>query len=177
VPSTTARRYARALFELASEEHQLDAWQQRLDEVRRIFAVPELRSVIENPAVSPDQRLGLIDSLPVDDLGTEGRNLAKLLVESAHSDSIDDIEEEFARLADEERGRVQVTVTTAVDLQEQERDRLAQRLGAELGREVRLQYRTDPTILGGLVVLIGDRLVDASLRSRLQQLRRQLAGV
>jgi F-type H+-transporting ATPase subunit delta len=177
VPSATARRYARALFELATEERQLDAWEQRLEQVRRILSVPELRAVIENPAVAPAQRLALIDSLPLDDIGEEGRNLAKLLIESAHSDAIADIEEEFSRLADEERGRVQVTVTTAVELQPEGRERLARQLGEQLGRDVRLEYRTDPAILGGLVAQIGDRLVDASLRSRLQQLRRQLAGV
>lgn len=177
MPSATGRRYARALFDLAEEEQQLDAWERRLEEVRRILAVPELKALIENPAIAPAQRMGLIDSLPLENLGDEGRNLAKLLVESQHADAIDDIEEEFTRLADASRGRVQVTVTTAVDLQPDGRERLARQLGAQLGRQVRLEYRTDPAILGGLVVQLGDRLVDASLRSRLQQLRRQLAGV
>ena len=177
MPSTTARRYAQAVFELAREEGDLDAWQDRLDEMRQLLSVPELASLLRNPAISPAERLGLIDTMPVETQGEEGRNLAKLLVESSETDAVGDIEEEFVRLADDARGRIRVMVTTAVPLPDDERERLARSLSERLGREARLECRTDAAILGGLVVQLGDRLVDASLRGRLQQLRRQLAGV
>jgi len=125
----------------------------------------------------PQRRLEAIDRIGADRLGAEGRNLAKLLVEAHQTEAIDAIAEEFERLHDEQAGRVRAVATTAVPLGSGDRERLISDLSRRLGREVRLDARVDPHILGGLVLQTGDRLVDASVRSRLQQLRRQLANV
>jgi F-type H+-transporting ATPase subunit delta len=90
---------------------------------------------------------------------------------------IGDVVEEFEALADIAAGRVRATVTTAVDLDPEERGHLVDQLSQRLGKEVRLSTAVDKRILGGLKLQYGDHLIDASLATRLQQLRRRLADV
>jgi F-type H+-transporting ATPase subunit delta len=106
----------------------------------------------------------------------EATNLAMLLIESDRIRDVVEIEEEFQRLADEAAGRVRATVTTAVELSARDRDRVAEGLSKHLSKEVHLDVLVDPSILGGLKLQYGDRLVDATVATRLQQLRRRLAA-
>jgi F-type H+-transporting ATPase subunit delta len=172
-----ARRYARAIFELAKEEGQVDAWTSRLAVVRDVLSQSEARTVLANPSIPAPRRQEVAAALVADRAGPEGANLARLLVGAGRLDDVGRIAEEFERLADEDAGRVRATATTAVPLSRTETDRLIADLGRRLGREVRLDARVDPAILGGLVVRVGDRVMDASVATRLQQLRRRLAGV
>ncbi len=172
----SARRYARAVFELAQEEGGTDGWAQRLETVRELFALPEVRAVLTNPTIGVQRRQDAVVSMLGERSGQEGVNLARLLVAAGRVDTVDAIQEEYQRLSDEAVGRVQATATTAVELTGDERQTLARDLSGRLGREVRLQARVDPSILGGLVVQVGDRVIDASVRTRLRQLRQRLAG-
>jgi F-type H+-transporting ATPase subunit delta len=108
-------------------------------------------------------------------LGQEGRNLGKLLIEAHATPALPEIREEYDRLDDEAAGRVRAVATSAVPLSDGDRERLVADLSRRFEKEVRLQTRVDPSILGGLVVQVGDQLIDASVQSRLQQLRRRLA--
>jgi F-type H+-transporting ATPase subunit delta len=176
VAAVGAKRYARAAFELAQEAGDLDGWMSRLGAVRRLLDDPQVRAIATNPTIPSVQRQDLVESIALEGMGPEGVNLAKLLVASGRVDWIDQIVEEFERLADEATGRVRATVTAAIELEPGETDRLRTQLASTLGREVRLQVRVDPSVLGGLTIRYGDRLVDVSVASRLQQLRRALAG-
>ena len=109
-------------------------------------------------------------------LDPEGTNLARLLIESNRIGEARAIEEEFQRLADEAAGRVRATVTTAIELDRSDRDRVQQQLSKRLDKEVRLSVVVDPGIIGGLKPQYGDRVVDATVATRLQQLRRRLAA-
>lgn len=177
MPGAIGKRYARAAFELAQQEGGRERWLERLRLLRERVHVPEAYAVLTSPVVPAQRRLEAVDLIDEDGrLGPEVRNLAKLLVEAGRVDAIDAVVEEFERLDDEAAGRIRATVTTAIGLEEEDRRRLTRDLSDRLGHEVRLQSRVDPGILGGVVLQLGDRLVDASLRGRLQQLRRQLAG-
>jgi F-type H+-transporting ATPase subunit delta len=173
VATAAARRYARAIFELADDEGNLEAWGERLAQVREVLTDPEVARVLTNPTIATEQRMALVTDL-FD--GSEATNLAKLLIESDRVRDVDAIAEEFQRLADEAAGRVRATVTTAVELSSEDRDRVAGELSRRLGKEIHLDVLVDPGILGGLKLQYGDRLVDASVATRLQQLRRRLAA-
>ena len=108
-------------------------------------------------------------------LDDESINLAKLLIESNRVKEISAIADEYKALADVAAGRVRATVTTAIELTEHDRDRISDELSKRLGKEVSLKLQVDPTILGGLKLQYGEHLVDASVATRLQQLRRRLA--
>ena len=169
-----ARRFAKAVFELAQERGEVDRWAERLDEVRALLAMPEARAALFNPAIPSVSRVELVGEL-ADRIGTEGANLARMVVATGRPGLMDGIVEEYTRLADAAAGRVRATATTAVELQPGDSERLARELSERLGKEVRLEVKVDPAIIGGMVLQIGDRLVDASVATRLQQLRRRLA--
>jgi F-type H+-transporting ATPase subunit delta len=134
---------------------------------------PEVARALTNPTIATEQRMAIVSDL-FD--GSEATNLAKLLIESDRVRDVGAIADEFQRLADEAAGRVRATVTTAVELSSKDRDRVAEELSKRLGREIHLDVLVDPAILGGLKLQYGDRLVDASVATRLQQLRRRLAA-
>ena len=169
--TAAARRYAKAVFELAEDERGVDSWSRRLGQLRDVLADEQLRAVLTNPTIPAERRLALVSDASLD---PEVTNLAKLLVESNRVHEIDGIAEEFDQLADDAAGRVRATVTTAVALEPADRDRVATQLSKQLGKEVRMHAEVDPRIVGGLKVQYGDRLIDASVATRLQQLRRRL---
>jgi F-type H+-transporting ATPase subunit delta len=171
-----ARRYARAIFDLATEEGQVEEWSRRLEGVGEVLSMPDVRAVLVNPSISVRRRQEAAEAVLAPRVGPEGANLAKLLVGANRVGEVDAIAEEFGRLADAAAGRVRATATTAVALDRPAADKLVGELSNKLGREVRLDERVDPEIMGGLVLRIGDRVIDASVATRLQQLRRRLVG-
>ena len=174
---SAAKRYARAIFDLAKEEGQVDAWSQRLAAVREVLANPEANTVLANPTIPVQRRQEVASALLDDRVGREGVNLAKLLVGARRLDDVDAIADEYSRLVDEDAGRIRATAITAVPLGRADADKLEAELAQKFGHEVRLDTRVDPAIIGGLVLRIGDRVIDASVATRLQQLRQRLAGV
>jgi F-type H+-transporting ATPase subunit delta len=175
VATAAARRYARAIFELAEEQGQVAEWHERVEKVRDLMSEPEVARVLTNPTIATERRMALVSGAP-HVFDPEATNLAKLLIESNRVRDVVGIAEEFQRLADEAAGRVRATVTTAVELTPADRDRVAEGLSKRLGKDVVLDVLVDPGILGGLKLQYGDRLVDASVATRLQQLRRRLAA-
>ncbi|HEY4027086.1 MAG TPA: F0F1 ATP synthase subunit delta [Candidatus Dormibacteraeota bacterium] len=175
--AAAAKRYARAIFELAREEGQVEEWAQRLSAVRDVLTQPDARRVLANPSIAVQRREETAAALVERLAGREGVNLARLLVAANRIDDLGGIIEEYQQLADEDAGRVRATATTAVPLERTDAGRLEASLTRRLGRQVRLDTRVEPAIIGGLVLRIGDRVIDASVATRLQQLRHRLAGV
>ena len=170
----SASRYARAIFELASEEGKVDDWSRQLAVIREVLGDPGARAVVDNPSVSVETRMKAVEALDLPGIGPQGMNLMRMLVASRRVGRIDEIADRFEVLADDAAGRVRATVTTAIPLSESDREALGRDLSKQLGKDVRLESRVDPAILGGLVLLVGDRLTDASIAARLDQLRRQV---
>lgn len=171
--TAAAKRYARAVFELATGEGRIDGWRTQLAALRQVLADPQMAEVLSNPTIPIESRMELVTSLKlVDD---QASNLARLLIETGRVDEIAGIADEFERLADEAAGRVRAVVTTAVELEGTDRDRVSRELSQRLGKDVSMEVVVDPRILGGLKLQYGDRIIDASVATRLQQLRRLLA--
>jgi F-type H+-transporting ATPase subunit delta len=135
---------------------------------------PAATSVLENPTIPAAQRLDLIDAPEF--LDREGINLIRLLIEGRQVHRAPEILDEYERLVDESEGRVRATVTAAIELSNEERELIGERLSKQIGKEVRITAQVDRRILGGLRLQYGDHLIDASVATRLQQLRRILAG-
>lgn len=173
--TAAASRYAKAVFELAQQEGKVEDWGHRLTRIRELFGDPRVAAILSNPTIPDDEREALFAASPPL-FDAAGNNLARLLVESGRIDEAPAIEEEFQRRADEAAGRVRATVTTAVELERDDRDRVEKQLSERLNKEVRLAAVVDPRIVGGLKLQYGDRVIDASVATRLEQLRRRLAA-
>lgn len=174
--SASAERYARAAFELATESGRIEAWSDSLGRIRTMLGDADVRRLLDSPTIPSVERVGLVTELVGKGQEMEAVNLVRILTEARRLDLLDGIHMEFERLADETAGRVRGKVTTAVEMSDGDRDVLAAELSSQLGTQVRLDVEVEPSIIGGLVLQVGDRVIDASVRSRLEQLRRRLAG-
>lgn len=168
-----ARQYAAAAFQLALESDALDRWLADLRTAAEALGEDRVQRVLGSPRLSLGQRFAIVKR-SLAGLDPKLLNLVLLMVERRRLGLIGAVADEFARLADERRGIVVAEVTTAVPLDEQHRALVAQRLSAALGKQVRLRSAVDPEIIGGLVVKVGDRLINGSVAGRLARLRREL---
>ena len=167
--------YARALFEAAKEQGRLAEVNAELaDFAANVRDVRELRALIENPEL--DRRVK-IDALGQILGGSDElvRNFVLLLVEKNRADQIDDIVGEFERLVAREEGRLSVELITAHELTDAETQQILKQIREASGRQVDATTSVDPSLIGGIVLRAGSLRVDASVRGRLEQLRRQLA--
>ena len=170
----TAKRYAEALFALAREQHAEEAWHGALSGARDALSEPTAVLYFSEPRIARERKLEAVALL------AEGSdplivNLLGLLVGRQATSLLPDIVAEYGALLDESAGRIQASVATAAPLSDRQRARLTASLGAALDRTVALDVREETEIIGGMVVRVGDQVIDGSVRSRLAALRRQLA--
>jgi F-type H+-transporting ATPase subunit delta len=175
--STAARRYAEAIFDLGEESDTLDQWQRDLDTLANVAGDGGALGVLENVRTPMEDRLALLDRA-LAGMSQLAQNLAKLLVSRGRFSLTLQIDRIFGEMLDERNGVVRAEAITAVPLTDDEERAIVDHLRTLTGaRDVRLQREIDPSIIGGLIVRVGDQLIDGSTRSRLIQLRRRLSGV
>lgn len=172
---SAAGRYADAVFEIARAEGRFDEWEQELELLVGVLGSPEIASWLANPSVSAADKDALIQT-GLASAGEGARNLARLLVTRGRANLAPAILDAYRLQLDDERGIAHARVTTAVPLSEQEMSQVNSRLTDLTGRQVKMETAIDPSIIGGVVVRIGDKLIDGSTRARLQDLKRRLAG-
>jgi|SRR5581483_8229075 len=168
------RTYARALFDAAKEHGRVSAVRDELaDFVQAMNDVPELRAVLENPQVDRRAKAAALDSLLAD--GDELlRNFLRLLAEKGRIGELDEVQREFERLVAAEEGQLDVELTTAFELSDEDATAIVDQIATASGRRVRATRGVDPGLIGGIVLQVGSRRVDASVRGRLERLRREL---
>lgn len=168
------RLYARALFEAAEEHDRLDRVSRDLDAlVRALDDAPELAQFLANPQVEPAAKADVLAR--VAEGGDElVRNFLRLVAEKGRADELELIREEFNALVDRAQGRIAVELTTAYELSDEEAAEIVSRIERSSGRTVEASRKVDPDLIGGLILQAGSLRVDASVRGRLERLRRQL---
>lgn len=170
------KRYAQAVFQIALERNELDAWLTELRAIAATMSDPQLLSVLGNPRIRLEQKRQLIDQA-VPEVSQLARNLVYLLSARGRLAIIGALAQEYQRLVDAHRGIEHAEVVTAVALEEGDLKRLTSRLSSLLGKEVVVSARVEPDIIGGLIARIGDRLLDGSTRSQLVALKKILSTV
>jgi F-type H+-transporting ATPase subunit delta len=170
-----AEVYARALFEVAIERDVLDVVKEQLGQLAdAMHDNRDLAVFFFSPYFSTDEKKqGLHRALDGADLAFE--NFIEALIERHRMPAIFRIRARFDELWDEERKLLPVLVTSAVKLDEAVVKSLGDRIGEQVGREVQLSTEIQPDILGGIVLRVGNVILDASIRNRLNQLRKQVA--
>ena len=168
-----SRRYARAVFELAAgREEAIGA---EVDGFLEAYEDPDLKKVLGNPAFDQDRRKDIVvevaGHLGLSDLTT---NFLSLLVTRDRLEGLSSIADRYHRLLDESAGRVNAKVTVPQPLGEDQRNGLAAVVGEMTGKTAILTEEVDPGIIGGIVVEVGGRVYDGSVRTQLQTLRKSI---
>jgi F-type H+-transporting ATPase subunit delta len=165
------RRYADAAFQLAERDGTLDAWQRDLAIASGLARDERVARAVNSPIVPfAERRKSLLGNL----VSPQVRNLCLLLAERGRFAVLPDVSAEYDALVRESRGIVAATVATPVPLSEGELAQVKARVEELAGAKVELVRITDPALLGGLTIRIGDRLIDASVQGRLERLRGRL---
>ena len=167
--------YARSLFEVAKESDKLDDVREQLGQLADAIAGEhELQVFFFSPYFSPDEKKeGLHKAL--EDPDPILVNFLELLIENHRTPALMRIRRSYDALWERENDLLPVQVTSAVELDEETVRHIGDRIGEQTGRKVELSSSVDETLLGGIVVRVGNSIIDASIRSRLDQLRRQVA--
>ena len=178
--STIARPYAQALFEIASAGGALAGWSESLAALAVVMADRDASAFLSRPDVGSDARAEFLTSVgsetgAADLIGSDaGQNFIRLLIENDRLGVLPDISARFDALKAEEENTVKVTLVTATEVDSGVADRIAAGLEKKLGRKVELEQELDEELLGGAVVRAEDKVIDGSVRTRLQQLAESL---
>jgi F-type H+-transporting ATPase subunit delta len=175
-PSIAARRYAEAAFELALRDDALDDWAAGLALAATFASDVDALRVLDNPAVAHDDRVAAVGRMLDGRVLPGVANLARLLTVRGRFDILPAIAAEFTRLLNRRNGVVEAVVTSPTPLSARETAAVGARIEAMTGAGVSLRSEVDPGLIGGLTVRIGDQLLDASVRGRLERLRNQLVA-
>ena len=173
--AATGRRYAQAAFELAKEHNSLDVWEQGLTRASEVLSDPDVLSFLDAPQVTDNAKLdGIATLLP--SIGVLVRNTVSLMTVNHNVTKFMEMHRLFGEMADGYRGIARADVTTAVPLDDAQRERLALGLASMVGRsEVKITENVNPEIIGGVEAKVGDHLIDGSTRTQLRLMGDSLA--
>jgi F-type H+-transporting ATPase subunit delta len=176
IKGSIARRYARALFDLAVEQDRVERWSVALTTLEQaVESSAELREALANPVYTREQRRAIAAKLAeLLQLDPEPAHLLDLLAERNRLSCFGAIVEIFAELTDKKLGRIRAKVISAVALDPAAATRLAQTLTQVTQAEVIVDHQVDAGLIGGLVAKVGSIVYDGSVRTQLEELRRKL---
>jgi F-type H+-transporting ATPase subunit delta len=143
------------------------------DFVRTVDEVPELYGLLRNPQLEPGAKVSILEEL-IGDADELVRNFLRLLTEKGRIGEIDEIGREFDRLCAAEEGVLNVELTTAIELSDQDAQAIVKQIESASGRTVEATRKVDPNLVGGIVLQVGSMRLDASVRGRLERLRQEL---
>ncbi len=173
-----ARRYAKAMLDLATRDGTVAEIGEQLQHHRALFdANPNLQATLRNPGVAVEAKTHLLTAvLDRTQPGPLVRNFILLLLEKGRLHQFHLIYAHYERMSNEQLGRINAQVTTAVELDAAQYEAIEQKVAAMTQKDVRLETHVDASILGGLIVRINYTVLDGSLRGQLNRLRQELAG-
>lgn len=168
-----AGRYAAALFDLASEAGQADAVETELNSIRAsINSSPDLRAFINSPVYGRDDQLSAVTALAQKaGYSATTANFLKLVASNRRLFALEPIIDSYMARAAKARGEVAAEATSAAPMNDDQIKALRMEIESMIGKAVNLQTRVDPGLLGGLVVKVGSKMIDSSLRTKLNKLR------
>jgi len=178
IQASLAGRYASALFGLARDERQIDAVGRSLDSLNQALAdSPELARLVESPLVGRDEAAKAFSAIAAK-LGLDRitANFLGVLARNGRKGQLGDVIRLFRRLSAEHRGETSAEVVSAHPLSDGQMNALRTQLKGRAGREVMIDARTDPGILGGLIVKMGSQMIDSSLKTKLNRLAQAMKG-
>lgn len=173
-PSTVARPYAEAAFRLADSAGALAKWSEMLGALALVGQDERVQRAVADPNLSDAQVAGLFISILSGKLSGEAENFLRVLAENKRIELLPEIRSQFEALKNERQGVVEAEVHSAFELTESQLAELVQRLEKRTGRKVRTQVRVDRALIGGVRVVLGDKVIDGSARAQLAALETAL---
>jgi len=174
--TTTARPYARAIFELAHESGRLSEWSATLQFMAAVVANEDARHMLDNPKLTKQEAADILLTLCGEQLDEQGQNLVKLLAENSRIAEIPEISTLFEASKAEVEGSIEVQITSAFEMGDSALAKMSDALKVKLGREVNLTVTIDTSIIGGVIIRAGDMVIDGSIQGRLQSMTQALNG-
>jgi F-type H+-transporting ATPase subunit delta len=172
--ATIARPYAAAVFKRAKETHATAKWSQSLAFMSAVLKNEDISVVIDNPKVSKQRLSALMLDICQEHVNQENENFLKLLVLNNRLGLLPSIAELFEAYKAEDEGYVDVEVYTAYALSKDAKQDVMTTLEKTLGKKIHMNVTVDKSLIGGILVRAGDRVIDGSIRGRLQQLAKRL---
>ncbi|NLJ83419.1 MAG: ATP synthase F1 subunit delta [Halanaerobiaceae bacterium] len=176
--SEVSRRYSFALFELGKEEDKLSVFRAELASVLRIMEeYPDLKKLLLHPRIRREDKKLLLERVFSEELSKELLNFLKLLTDRRRESYLEAIYKDYLDLLNKEENILEVEVRSAISLPEDLKARLAEKLAELTGTKISIKEKVDPEIIGGLVLKIGDRVIDGSIRKDLEALKNRLVQI
>ena len=167
------RRYAQAVFELARENNDFDTWQANLQKMTVAVRTESFLDLLENPGVSPENKTRFLKET-LRSVSRQAMNLAMLLVSKSMLRIIPEVSADYITMLDAYLGIDTAAVTTAVPLDENDKEKIKAGLSAITGKKIEMTTEVNSSILGGVIARVGGKLLDGSTRSKLAALKKQL---
>ena len=174
--STIARPYARAAFQEGCADNRLGPWLDALNVGAAVVQDTRVQNLLGDPHVTPAQLAQLLIDIAGAGFEQRGKNFVQTLAENRRLGYLPEVAAIFGELKDAEEGIVDVTVTSAAPLDQQQQLTLSEALARKLKRQVRLHCETDKTLIGGAILRAGDLVIDGSLRTRLDRIATELTA-
>lgn len=172
--ATMARPYAAAVFKRAKETGSAEQWSETLAFMSSVLGSEEISTVIDNPKISKQSLLQLMQDICQSYAEGEAGNFLKLLVANGRLNLLPSITELFEAFKADEEGYVDVEVCTAYELSEEAKQAFAEKLEITLSKKIHMNVTLDPSLIGGVLVRAGDRVIDGSIRGQLQHMQKSL---
>jgi F-type H+-transporting ATPase subunit delta len=173
-PSTVARPYAEAAFKLADEAGALARWSEMLAALALVAADPRVRQAAADPRLSDAQRAGLFISILGGRLSAEAENFVRVLAQNDRLGLLPEIRGQFEVLKNEREGVLEAQVQSAFELTNAQLKDIVQRLEKKFARKVRTHVSVDRELIGGVKIVLGDKVIDGSARAQLAALETAL---
>ncbi len=171
----SARRYAQAVFAIALERSELDRWLDDLALLADAMENDEFANFLDAPQLTLSQKTSLIEESLGDSVSRLALNLISLLASRSSARLVASIAEAYQRMLDDHNGIERAEIVSAVPLDARQQARIEDMLQGIVGKEITTTARVESHILGGFVARVGDKVIDGSTRTRLDELRRELA--
>lgn len=173
-PNTIARPYAEAAFRLADGAGKLTEWSAALANLAAVAADPRVRAAAGDPNLSAERVAGLFIGILAGKLSGEAENFVRVLAENGRLDVLDEIRDQYEVLKNEREGVVEAEVLTAFEMDQAQLADLVSRLEKSTGRKVKARVSLDKELIGGVKVVLGDKVIDGSARAQLGALEAAL---
>lgn len=169
------KRYAEALFEAGIELNKLENFKSEIEFVSQVLkSDDQLKTIFQHPKLSKNEKKDIINSLFKENVSEELLNLCYITVDKGREKHLEVISDEYRKLYNEKQGIIEAQALTAVAMSKEELENLQAKLSSKLNKKVELKNTIDTTVVGGVLVKVGDKIIDGSIKGKLNEVYRNL---